>query len=217
MGHIENNKICSVDGCENTDIHGWGMCQKHYYKWYNYGDPLYQTYKDRNNIILYDDYAKIELSNTGNYAIIDLEDVEKVAPHKWHERPDGYVSSTIDGRTVRLHSFVFGKDDKLEIDHIDRNRLNNRKSNFRYVSRSQNCQNIGFRSNNTSGVIGVSWNKRKQKWQAYIKNAEISNKRIHLGYFDDLEEAKRCRIEAEYKYFGEHRSGANDNNFANAG
>jgi hypothetical protein len=56
-------------------------------------------------------------------------------------------------------------------------------------------------SNNTSGVTGVGWNKDSQKWCAYIcKNYE----QIHLGYFDNFDDAVRARKDAEEKYFGEY-------------
>ncbi|MCL2575711.1 MAG: AP2 domain-containing protein [Defluviitaleaceae bacterium] len=53
--------------------------------------------------------------------------------------------------------------------------------------------------NNTSGVRGVSFNKRKQKWRAYIR---FKGKSMHLGYFDELEDAKAARVAAEVRVFG---------------
>lgn len=53
-------------------------------------------------------------------------------------------------------------------------------------------------SNNTSGYKGVFWSKYHNKWQAYI---HLHGKRKHLGYFDDIEDAIKARIEAEENYF----------------
>lgn len=200
--------ICCVKECNNK-TYAKGLCRKHYDKLRNYGDPLHKTRKDKNNIILYDDYAEIELSNTGNYAVIDLDDVDRVRYHKWYEKDDGYVSSVINGKSINLHTFLLGKNFEYEmIDHKDRNRLNNKKSNLRYASRIENSRNKGIQTNNTSGVVGVSWHKQHQKWYARIT---VNKKPIFLGLFDSIDEAKKCRIDAEHKYFGEYRSEVNDN------
>ena len=60
--------------------------------------------------------------------------------------------------------------------------------------------NKGIRSNNSSGVTGVGWSKKNNKWRARIT---LNNKEYHLGYFDDKNDAIKARKEAENKYFGE--------------
>jgi len=67
--------------------------------------------------------------------------------------------------------------------------------------------NRDLQSNNTSGVVGVHWHKQSNKWYAHIT---INKKDIFLGLFDDLEEARKIRIDAEKKYFKEFRSNIND-------
>jgi hypothetical protein len=62
--------------------------------------------------------------------------------------------------------------------------------------------NKGIYKNNTSGTPGVVWDKRTDKWVAHIRK---ENKRITLGYFDNIEDAIKLRKEAELKYFGEYR------------
>lgn len=86
------------------------------------------------------------------------------------------------------------------VDHISRNKLDNRKSNLRKCSASQNGYNKCIRSDNTSGIIGISWNEDKQKWAAYINK---ERKRIPLGYFTDKESAVRARLRAEAEYHNE--------------
>ena len=61
-------------------------------------------------------------------------------------------------------------------------------------------ENTRLKSNNTSGVTGVNWDKRYNKWEARIKK---DYKQIHLGYFNDFEDAVKARKDAEKKYFGE--------------
>ena len=213
-----NNEIkkCCIDECDN-DVYSKGLCRRHYDKLRNYGNPLHKTKKDKNEIVLHDTYAEIILSNTGNRAIIDIEDVPKIEQYKWYESTyDGYVVAVINGKNIKLHNFIIGKHEKEMIDHKDRNKFNNRKENLRHASRIETSRNKGKQSNNTSGVVGVSWHKQHEKWYAYIN---VNKKRIPLGLFDDLEEAKNIRIKAEKKYFGEYRSDANETNsnkYANA-
>jgi len=83
------------------------------------------------------------------------------------------------------------------IDHINGNRLDNRKENLRFVTPSQNSSNVE-RKVGKSNVLGV-W-EYKNNWQAMIR---VSGKRIYLGYFNNKENAVKARKEAEEKYFGE--------------
>lgn len=84
-----------------------------------------------------------------------------------------------------------------ELDHINGVRDDNRLANLREVSRRENSKNSSIRSDNTSGVIGVSWDRKSGKWHAYI---QVAGKRINLGWFDDLEDAVAVRKAAEIKY-----------------
>ncbi|BAE72763.1 HNH endonuclease family protein [Xanthomonas phage OP1] len=81
-----------------------------------------------------------------------------------------------------------------QIDHIDGNTANNRLDNLRECTQAQNMQNLGKRSDNKSGIQGISWYKRYQKWRAYIcVNGDIQ----HLGYYESIEEAAAARAEAK--------------------
>lgn len=89
--------------------------------------------------------------------------------------------------------------------HGKESRNDNRKSNLRlpgndYSFETYNGMNKGLQSNNKSGVIGVYWNKKRQRWIAEIG---INNKDIRLGYFENFEDAVKARAKAEEKYFGE--------------
>lgn len=197
---------CSVKDC-NKKIYAKGFCRFHYDKARNYGNPLHKTKKDKNEIILHDDYAEIILQNLDDRALIDLCDVEKVKKHKWYKNSEGYVVAIINHKITRLHCFLLGhKNRNIIVDHKDRNKLNNRRFNLRNASQLENTQNRGMQSNNKSGVVGVIWHKRLKKWYAYIT---VNKKQIFLGTFDDLDAAKDCRVSAEKKYFGEFRSNAN--------
>ena len=88
----------------------------------------------------------------------------------------------------------------MEVDHKDRNSLNNNVDNLRLGDDVLQGQNKGIQSNNTSGVKGVCWHKNGSKWVAYIK---VENKLKNLGYFTSFKEAAEARNEAVRKYFPE--------------
>ena len=93
-----------------------------------------------------------------------------------------------------LHRLVMNPPAGYVVDHIDGDPSNNLRSNLRVVSQSENLFNTGNWSHNTSGVKGVSLNKRTGKYVAYIK---IGGKNIHLGYYNSIESAARARELAE--------------------
>jgi hypothetical protein len=92
----------------------------------------------------------------------------------------------------RIAWFLYYKQDPgpLQIDHIDRDKKNNKISNLRLVTNQQNCFNVGTRSNSTSGVTGVCWHKNKKKWQAY---GQLSRSQQYLGTFDSKDDAIAAR------------------------
>ena len=103
--------------------------------------------------------------------------------------------------------FLFHRDfldaGDLHIDHINpitENFVDNRRSNLRIVTVSQNAMNRRVSSNNTSGIPGVYWNLNEKKWRAYIT---INRKMKHLGCFDNKDHAIGARQQAEREYFGE--------------
>ena len=159
---------------------------------------------DPNEIVIYKDYAEIILYDKNNNekarAIIDIDDINKVKVYKWGLSGGGYARN--ETHRLFLHRLITNCPEGMIVDHINRNRLDNRKSNLRIVNDEQNSLNQGLKSNNTSGYKGVSWNKRRNKWEVYIN---VNKKRIKLGYYDDLEEAIKVRKEAEIKYHGEYR------------
>lgn len=107
----------------------------------------------------------------------------------------------VDGNLYGAHRLAWlvthGEFPPEDIDHIDGNGLNNRLENLRAVSHDENGRNQRKYSNNTSGVSGVGWYKRDQKWQAKIR---VNRKLVHLGYFSSKEEAVAARKAAEAKY-----------------
>ena len=119
----------------------------------------------------------------------------------------GYRVIKINGKQYRssrlAHLYMTGEWPEKEMDHINRIKDDDRWENLRPATRTEQVINRGMQKNNTSGHKGVSWDKRKKKWKAQIK---VDKKQIHLGLFDNLEEAVAVRKEAELKYFGEFAS-----------
>ena len=88
-------------------------------------------------------------------------------------------------------------DNTVEIDHINRNAADNRRSNLRFADRELQLINTGISSLNKSGVKGVYWMKSMQKWAAQIK----ANHQTHyLGCYNTIEEGAKVRKEAEKIY-----------------
>lgn len=118
---------------------------------------------------------------------------------------EGYIQVNLRGQIFLAHQIVFAMHHgwtPAEIDHINGDRADNRIENLRAVSRSQNLQNAGIRSDNTSGVRGVSWSKLRNKWHVRIWKEKVKHS---IGFFDDLEDARLARLQAEITMFGEYR------------
>jgi hypothetical protein len=95
-----------------------------------------------------------------------------------------------------------------EVDHRDEDKLNNRRSNLRLATRSQNKMNEGPHRNNRSGARGVSWESQTGKWRATLR---IDGRRLSLGRFSDLAEAKRAYERAARKFHGKfYHKGSKD-------
>lgn len=149
------------------------------------------------------DYG-IGYTTEGKVFYFDKEDYDIIKDYYWNTSKGYVVSETNNnGKPVRMHRLVMNcTDKKFDVDHINHNIIDNRKENLRIVTRSQNQMNMQGRSNNTSGVTGVIFNKSANKWAVAIQK---NKKRIHLGVFENFDEAVKVRKEAEIKYFGEYR------------
>ena len=120
--------------------------------------------------------------------------------------PDGggYLRINVQSRLYRAHRlawlYVYGEWPEDQLDHINRNRSDNRIANLRAVTNKQNGQNASKSSNNTSGHPGIYWLKQSSKWRACIMH---NYKDIHLGCFTNIEEAISARKAAEKTYWAD--------------
>jgi len=136
--------------------------------------------------------------------LIDPDDYQKlVKDYRFYLDYHGYVrySSRSDGlRNKLLSRVIMGEPNGKDVDHINRNPLDNRRENLRICTHQQNQYNRTKQSNNTSGFKGVSFNKEKQKFEARIG---IDGKSKFLGYFDTAEKASECYKQAALKHHGD--------------
>lgn len=138
--------------------------------------------------------------NTGFY--FDKEDYTKIKDIKWKLDKDGYLVKTTQKTTLIMHRIIMNAQKGDIVDHINGNKLDNRKENLRIVTAQQNAMNRGLGTHNKSGKVGVSYNNAMNKWVASIKT---NGKSIHLGYYTEINDAIKARVEAEEKYFKEYR------------
>ena len=128
----------------------------------------------------------------------------KVGDIAGYSNGNGYLQISVQSRRYQAHRlawlYMYGEWPEDQLDHINRNRSDNRISNLRDVSHKQNNQNKSKRSDNTSGHPGVFWHKQSSKWQAQIKH---DYKHIHLGLFKTIEEALSARKAAEKTYWAD--------------
>jgi hypothetical protein len=111
---------------------------------------------------------------------------------------NGYVKISINRVIIPAHRMAVAMTQGVwpfgEIDHINRNRADNRIANLREVSHQKNCQNRSMAQNNKSGVTGVSWHVGAQKWQCHLN---FGCKSMYLGLFENINDAAAARKKAE--------------------
>lgn len=115
---------------------------------------------------------------------------------------DGYVSIQIANKKYQAHRlawlYMTGDWPKNELDHINRDRSDNRWANLREVSRIENSWNTGPQRRNTSGHKGVTWHRRNKKWQVQMR---VKKQTHYIGQFDSLEDAVLARKTAELRLY----------------
>lgn len=167
----------------------------------------YRTYNKRksNEYIEKNDYI-VGVLNNGERFYIDKENYDEISKFYWTKMKNGYLYTRHNKELFYLHRLIMNSElknsDKNEnyIDHINHNKLDNRKCNLRVVSKSENQRNR-VPTNNEYNVSGVYYAEGAQK---YVARIHVENQKISLGCFEKLEDAIKARKEAEEKYFGEY-------------
>lgn len=147
----------------------------------------------------------IKLSGTREkYAIVDADVFDYLNTWKWHYgKKDGYArrGTKIKGKskTYLIHRLIIDIPIGMQIDHINGNRLDNRRENLRVCTPKQNARNRSLQAN-SSGYKGVNWDKQMKKWRSKIK---IDGKQIFLGLFDNKLDAAKAYDKSAIELFGE--------------
>ena len=149
----------------------------------------------------------------GYEAIVDVSDLPLVGERNWFateiRKPDGSIyavyatrTDVTDGRkhNVHMHRLIAPPATGLHVDHISGDGLDNRRSNLREVTRSQNMMNRRGNAGSRSGVKGVYWLARTGRWYAQI---QANGKRWHLGYFPTMDDAVSAYRMANIEKHGE--------------
>lgn len=211
--------ICGRECFKKIRMGGYTLCSKHMHQLHKYGkflDNIQRTNSDLNDYEIKGDLVYFNLYNQKNEKIgqffIDLDDIEKVKYKKWRLSAGHVITGQPAKKQQKELSHVILSIDKLEkgivVDHIDGNSLNNTKVNLRICTQGENTLNKSFVSNNTSGFIGVSYRKDKNRYDPEIRRNGI---RCHLGYTVTLEDAVYKRYYAEQLLFDEYANQAEQN------
>lgn len=154
------------------------------------------------------DNNKTIILSQGMQAIVDPDDYEHLSKWKWHFHLGYAVRNCSLSRCMHcgflprkmlyMHRVVCDAPKGLDVDHINRNKLDNRRINLRAVTREQNCRNSRRKNKKYKGVY---WIAKRKKWRAAIN---YKGKYIEIGSFDTQEQAASAYNKRVYELYGEH-------------
>lgn len=166
---------------------------------YNMSIIRNRTCKD-NQYDLSNDFGIGWTTNTNKPFYFDLEDYDLIKGHRWYEQ-NGYVVCVVnEKKNLQMQNLIMDPQKGERVDHIRHNTMDNRKSQLRIGTISDNTINRRKSKSNKSGVPGVCWHKGTRKWSAYITK---NKKRYFLGVYSNIEDAIKVRMQAENDLFGE--------------
>jgi len=151
----------------------------------------------------YKGFFKIPLTQN-EFTLVDVEDFDKLIGYKWHcvkGKYTIYARVKRKGKHLLMHRLIMNAKKGQIIDHINGNGLDNRRHNLRFVTNQQNRWNCNKPGKGKSKYVGVTWHIKDKKWQAQIRH---NGKLIHLGSFENEEEAARMYDKEVIKLRGEY-------------
>lgn len=156
-----------------------------------------------------EDRMSVRIAITGGAVTVDINDVPVVLKHGWYVGKNGYVMATVPGiypehKMMTLHRVLASPAPGQYVDHVNRDPLDNRRSNLRICDNKLNTRNRRPLKHNQSGFNGLSFPKSIKTSSKPIR-VQITNdyKNIHVGNYATLEEALSARLFAESYYWGE--------------
>lgn len=138
----------------------------------------------------------------GGVAIVDVECAPLLAGRRWRIASHGYAVAGGGNARVYMHRIVTGAAPGTEIDHVNGDRLDNRRANLRPCRHVDNQKNRHHRGWGSSSFRGVSWCRRKRRWRATVG---VDGRHVHVGYFRLEIDAARARDEAAARLHGQQR------------
>ena len=164
----------------------------------------------RNYVQIDDNTMSLELTNSKYEGVVffDMEDYPSLSKYSWKITHIGYCDTKIEGKTISMHQFLMGKPPKGNtIDHEDRDKLNNRRTNLNFKTQTEQNLNWSKRCSNTSGRTGVYYLKVKNKsdaWRAKVEvNGKLKTREFSISKYGErkaFELACKAREEFELRY-----------------
>lgn len=188
---------CIIPDCDKEVKHVT-KCKKHWLQIKKHGKPVKTAYDPRPARV--DDsiaYIPLGLNAYNGYATVDKQ-FSYLCRYKWNKSDTGYARALIDGKWHKLHRLVMGAPKGLQVDHINGDRLDNRKNNLRICDNGQNARNRDKQKNNTTGYKGVY-----KRGLRYCAKLVVDGKQHHLGTYDTPKEAATAYNNGALKLFGE--------------
>ena len=146
------------------------------------------------------------IDSNGKSFIFENNDYDLIKPYTWSVNSiRGQIRSYSTGKFVTVHRLIMDAKPRQQVDHINRDKFDNRRSNLRFATHQQNQCNKGLMSNNSTGYKGTCYDKRSNRIMAYIN---YKNVRTYLGYFPPtdhgLKQAAKAYNQKAIELFGEY-------------
>lgn len=158
------------------------------------GEACFRAHRRTSRVVRLATHAEVHCAG-GAVFLVSLEDVSLIEGRSWCIDSGGYAA----GRGERVHRLIARETGGAQVDHVNRNKLDNRRDNLRLTDGTiNNLNREGANRNSLTGVRGVTFDKHRCQYQSRIR---IRGRCHFLGRFDSLEAAAEARAEAEREFW----------------
>lgn len=198
MSREKRKLLCEVCGEPYSCCYsGKPYCNKHYQSMIRYGHPYGKARKSTNVFSIKGNVLTVK-TKSGDTIMTDLDDFDQLNKYSWCVSKTGYAVANIGNKVTKMHRYILGVKNTCEVvDHINGNKLDNRKENLRICTQAENSRNKTI--SNEYGVPGI----RLTKHGKFNVRITVNKNEIHIGNYSTLKEAIDARLEAERNYYGE--------------